>query len=160
MKKNLIIKYMAKKLANANKAAAEMKRVFGDECYLEMLSENLVSDLPPKFKSDMEKFLRKRFGFKKHKCVFMTPTVRQWVADLTGEFSEDDIYGVFVQRSGVSDELIRTKRYADNILNVPFVVDIVDMLEEATGKELKDRGYLTNDDAFAYADIAKFFATV
>lgn len=160
MRKNLIIKYVAKKLANVNEEAAEMKRVFGDEAYLEIVRGNLVSDLSPKFKAEMEAFLRKRFGLKEHKCVFTTPTVEQWIADLTGLFSEDDVYDVFVQHSGISDELIRTKTYGDNILNVPFVVDIVDMLEEATGKRLTDKGYLTWDDKYSYAEIAKFFAAV
>lgn len=160
MKRNLIINYMAKKFLTVSEVAVKTKEEFGDEGYLEIFRGNLVSDLPRDFMSDMEAFLRKRFGFKKHKCVFTAPTVRQWVADLTGEFSEDDVYDAFVQRSGVSDKDIRTKTYGDNLLNTPFVKDIVDLFEEATGKELRQRGYLTNDNSYAYADIAEFFTTV
>ena len=160
MKKNLIMKYVAKKLADVNEEAAEMKSVFGDEAYLEIVKGNLVSDLSPKFKADMEAFLRKRFGLKKHDCVFMKPTVAQWIADLTGQFSEEDVCDVFVQRSGITAEVFRTKTYGDNILNRPFLEDIVEMLEAATGKNLTDAGYLTWDDKYAYVDIAKFFAAV
>ena len=160
MKKNLIVKYVAQKLAKTSEAAAEMKRVFGNETYLEIIRTNLISDLPPEFRAEIESMLKKRFGIKPHKCAFMAPTVEQWIADLTGLFSEEDVYNVFAQSSGLAPEKFHNAKYGDNLIDRFFLEDIVEMLEASTGRRLTDVGYLTYNDGYTYAQIAKFFTTV
>lgn len=160
MKKSLIIKYVAKKLTQVEPALNETQKVFGNIAYLEIVKGSLVSELPPKFKAEIEALLRKRFNLKQHACVFSAEmTVEQWIADITGLFSEEDILAIFSQISGVPVDTFRKAAYGSNILNRPFLEDIVEMLEAATGRKLTDEGYLSYNDMYAYADIAKFFAT-
>lgn len=161
MKKALILKYVAKKLAKSDTTAAEIQRAFGNEAYLEIVKTSLISELPVSFKIKMEDFLRNRFALKKHRCVFYhEPTVEQWIADLTGQFSEDEVFAVFEQASGLSAEKFRTMTFKSNLLDRPFLEDIVEMLEDATGKKLIDTDYLLDNDNYPYAAIPKFFATV
>lgn len=160
MKKSLILKYVAHKLAKYDNVAAEMQRAFGKETYLEVVKSSLISELPVSFKIKMEVFLRNRFALKKHRCVFYSePTVEQWIADLTGQFSEDEVFAVFEQASGLSAEKFRTMTFKSNLLDRPFLEDIVEMLEDATGKKLVAADYLTDNDDYPYAAIPAFFAT-
>ena len=160
MKESLIMKYVAEKLTKFDPAMKRAKEELGAECFLEVVKGTVVTELNPKFKAAIETVLKRRFNLKDHKCVFFnTPTVEQWIADLTGLLSEEDVYTVFAQSSGLSEEIFKTKTFGDNVLNIPFVMDIVEMLEGATGKKLAEVGYLNGEDSYAYANIAKFFAT-
>jgi len=159
MKKNLIIKYIAKKLIQQRPDLKEARRVFGKEGYLELVRGSVISELSPEFRNEIETILRKRFNLKPHTCVFCNePTVEQWVADITGLFSEEDIYTVFSQNSGLPPEKIRISKYGDNIMDKNAIEEIVKLLEVSTGRKLEHIGYLRGDDDYTYKDIAKFFA--
>ena len=133
MKKKLILKYVAHKLAMIDEVAAEAKSSFSSEEYVSIVKGSLASELPPKFRLEIEDIIRKRFSLRRHESLFLKPTVEQWIADLTGQLSVNDVYSVFAQLSGLSADTFRTARYGDNILNRPFLEDIVEMLEAATG---------------------------
>ena len=102
MKKSLIMKYVAEKLTKFDSAMKRAKEELGAECFLEVVKGTVVTELDPKFKAAIETVLKRRFNLRFHKCVFFnTPTVEQWIADLTGLLSEEALLTTASNKKGL-----------------------------------------------------------
>ncbi len=161
MKKKLIIKYVGLKMAKLEPIVAEAKHVWDEQNYLNFVeSLDVHKDVDLALKCQIEAVLRKRFNLAAHKCVFYKPTIGQWISDLIGHFTEDDIFCVFSQASGLSLACFKEGTIGSNTLNRPFLEDLVELLEMATGKKLLRYGHLYHlPDSYSYAELAHFFAT-
>lgn len=159
MKKSLIIKYVGAKLAMQDARFAKAKATLTEQDYGALIESLKVSELKTSFKKEMEEKLRSRFGLEKHRSIFYKPSVSEWIADLTGILSVDDIITGFSQVSGIRPAVFRKAAIRDNILDRLFLEDLVEGLEIATGRTLLKDGYWCQDDNYTYMDIAKHFAT-
>ncbi len=148
-------------MAKLEPIVAEAKGALDEGEYIRFL-ENLDVDanIDSVLKCEIETLLRKRFNLVPHKCVFYKPTIGQWVSDLIGRFSVDDVYCVFTQASGLPLDYFKNGTIGDNFINRPFLEDLTELLEAATGKQLSRCGYLFHlPDSYSYAELAHFFAT-
>jgi len=159
-KRQIALKYVGLKLSEYDPAMAQAKAVQGEQNYLAWLGSMKVSHLKPDFKATLEALIRKRHGVKPHRCVFYNPTVKQWVTDLLCKYTQEDVLDVFAQASGLSKEAFRKGLFGKNLLTRPLIEDLVDLLEQATGKKLTDVGYKKDEDTYSYLRIAEFFANV
>ncbi len=160
MKKKLIIKYVGQKMAKLEPIVAEAKQIWDEKKYVEFVeSLDACKDVDLSLKRQIEVILRKRFDLVPHKCVFYKPTIGQWISDLIGRYTTDDILCAFSQASGLPVECFKEGTIGD-ILNRPFLEDLVELLEVATGRKLLKYGHLYHlSDSFTYAQLAAFFAT-
>ena len=104
-----------------------------------------------------------RFGLRSRPRLFKAPTLKQWVAEVIGVYSREDILNFISERSGFSSERIARETIDSNLLYENFVSDLVEEIEFATGKQLCDVNdidyplwYLYED--ITYGDIADFFS--
>ena len=117
-----------------------------------------ASEMPSSLKVELEIRLRRRFGLKRHKSIFYNPTVRQWLTDLTGTYHPEDILSAFNQATGLKPSLFIEANIGDTIINRLFLIDLVEILEEATGRQLlKDDSLDYLGDSFSYLEMADFF---
>jgi len=159
--KSLLLKYVAHKLAKLDERTAQVKKKLSEKEYLQMISEIKLFSLDPVFVTEIEATMRKRLKRKLHKCLFCQPTVGQWIADLTGELTVDEILEACSQVSGVDTEELKVSQIRHGSMNCWTFDYLVDLLEDSTGKELSERGwyhYLTPQST--YQELANFFATV
>ncbi|MBR2300306.1 MAG: hypothetical protein IJ870_07050 [Alphaproteobacteria bacterium] len=159
----MIVKYIGYKLALNEPLIAEAKKTWQEEEYLRFVAEcKALTELEPAFREEIEATLRKRFGLVAHKCIFYNPSVEQWVADVTGQLTEEDIMDALSQMSGVKKERLEKANIYDNTLFFPFVEDMVELFEGATGKHLlnKDGRLWHLPETYTYRELAQFFATI
>ncbi len=161
MKKKLIIKYVGLKLGKFEPIVAEAKSIFSETEYEDFVASiNVNKEMDSSLKHEIEAVLRKRFQLGAHKCIFYMPTVGQWIADLIGKLTKDDILEALCQASGMTLNDFKGKTFGSNVLNVPFLEDLIELFEGATGKKLLRYGHLYHlGDSYTYDELAEFFAT-
>ena len=153
-------KYVAIKMAFRDLNYKAAQKAMKEDVYLDYTMRASITEMPPILKTELEEALRRRFGLEEHKPVFMRPTVKQWISDIFGHYTAQDILAAMAQASGVASMILSTKTIDDATLNRPLLIDMVVGLENATGRKL-----LKNDDLahlpknYGYTDLAEFFAT-
>ena len=162
MKKKLIIRYVGLKLGKLEPIVEEAKRTFSEEEYEAFVSSiNVNHEVDPSLRSEIEAVLRKRFNLTAHKCVFCCPTVGQWIADLIGKFTKDDVFAAFSQVSSLPLADFEGQSIGSNLLDESVLEDLVESFETATGKKILRCGHLHHlGDVYTYDSLADFFATV
>jgi len=161
MKLSLIIKYIGYKLALGEPKLQQAKQDWGEEDYLRLIAQCRAAELDPAFKADIEATLRRRFNLHPHKGIFYDPSVEQWVKDVMGQLSKDDIFDSLCQMSGLKRSDFEKATIGNNVLNLPFLEDLVELFEGSTGKEMLRNGHLWHvSPKFSYDELAEFFATV
>lgn len=158
MNRKLIEKYVATKMAKRSGYFAHAKETLSEEHYRELVMSSKLSEMPRDLALELEERLRQRLGLKKHKSIFYKPTICQWLTDLMGSYRPEDILSALHQVTNCKpSELIRST-ISGTIINRPFLIDLVEMFEEATGKLLlKDDSLDYLGDSFTYRDMADFF---
>lgn len=151
---------MAKKIAMDSTAGGN--RNFDPEvvgldfyCYLQM-NEN-VSSFNKDFLALLKEKLQKRFGIKPHSHLFVNPTLGQWVTDITATWTKDDIFNIISERYNEEIDLF------DSVSSDSDMLDIIELLESATGKGLCEIKIFENPmtflDDITYNDLATHFAS-
>ena len=162
MNVSLILKYVGNKLAKKEPMIADAKKGWSEEDFLNFIAEcKALREFEPEFRADIEATLRKRFNLPAHKSIFYNPTAEQWIKDITGQLTEDDILDALSQMSGLSRSVFEKARLSDNTLYLPFIEDMVELFEGATGKKMLDEdGHLWDFlEKYSYRELAHFFAT-
>lgn len=159
MEKQSVLNFVGSKLAESDPAMAQAKAMQGDK-YLEWIGKMPLSTLKPALKASVEASVRYRLDLKPHKCAFYAPTINQWITDLLGRYTKDDVLEIFVQASGLNKKAFRTGTFGKNLMTRPLIEDLVEILEQATGRKLDDAGYKKDEDDYPYQRIATCFANV
>ena len=154
--------YVAKKFAMRDDLFAEaQKKMNGDE-YRRFVMSQKVADLPPRLIKDCERVICRKYKIKKPRYLFSHPTVRQWIFDLAKFYQADDLVDYFAQATGYPADRIRHKKIGSTVIDRPYLISLVEKLEEATGKSLlwpnssAPLAYLGDD--ITYEEIARYFS--
>lgn len=159
--------YICRKLRMKDGAFKDMyERLFSEgkaEQYrLEVLDTPLAL-LDPKMVAHFKDVIGRRYKLEQtRRLLFPRPTIRQWLFDLAGDYQPDDILDYFSQASGAKVSELRTSGIESTLLDRPFVIDLVDHLEEVTGKVLhnpKEKYYpLRYLGNVKFTDLADYFS--
>ena len=154
--------YVAKKFAMRDDLFAEaQKKMNGDE-YRRFVMSQKVADLPPRLIKDCERVICRKYKIQKPRYLFSHPTVRQWISDLAGDYQADDLLDFFAQATGSTVGRIRKATIGSTVIDRPYLISLVEKLEEATGKSLlwpnvdAPLAYLGDD--ITYEEIARYFS--
>ncbi len=160
MTRKLIYTYVAYKMAFNDKLFAAVKETTSKEHFIETAMEAPLAKISPELRKKLEELFVRRFGLSKHPSIFYKPrTVRQWLHDLFALYTTEDILTALSQHSGMREDLLKRSTIGQ-ILDRPFLIELVEKFEEATGKTLlagDDLSYL-DDDKYTYLQMAQFFA--
>lgn len=158
----LVERYICRKLQKTDEIYAFLAEHVGKQEFFSMVLDTKISDLSPEFLSWHRAVIERKFGLPKRRLLFPRPTVRQWIFDLAGEYQPEDVMDFFVQSSGASKAMLTKNNIESTVIDHPFLIDLVDRLEEATGKVLHDPRerdfplrYLGN---VSYLDLADYFS--
>jgi len=156
----LVEKYVAFKMAFRDLTFKAAKAAMKEDVYITYAMDAHISEMPPVLKTELEEHLRRRFGLKVHKPLFFKPTIRQWLKDLFAVYSAEDILLAISQSSGIRKDILEASTINDSTLNRPFLIDLVEDIEAATGRVLLRDGDLVHlGDGYDYIELARFFAT-
>lgn len=159
--------YICRKLrmcSAAFKAAYERLKEEGNvEQYRLAVLDTPLALLDPKMVASFKDVIGRRYQLDPtRRLLFPHPTIRQWLFDLAGEYQPDDIMDYLSQASGAKISELRTSGIESTLLDRPFVIDLVDHLEEVTGKVLQNPKekyyplrYLGN---VKFTDLADYFS--
>ena len=159
--------YICRKLRMCNaafKAAYERLKEEGNvEQYRLAVLDTPLALLDPKMVARFKDVIGRRYQLDStRRLLFPHPTIRQWLFDLAGEYQPDDIMDYLSQASGAKVSELRTSGIESTLLDRPFVIDLVDHLEEVTGKVLQNPKekyyplrYLGN---VKFTDLADYFS--
>lgn len=161
----LIKKYVARKAVKGIKDPVlreEMLKMTrgGDPSHVMDLHPGLMS---PELRCDIEKVIIKRYDLKPHPRLFSSPNIGQWIADITGVFTTDDVIAYFSQKTGVRASQLGKTKIGSQVVTRPYLISLVEKLEDVTGRTLTlpendtPLAYLGEDITFD--EIAKFFST-
>lgn len=160
MNTKLIEKYMAKKIAMDSTAGGNRSvdpEVVGLDFYRYLQMNEKVSSFNKDFLALYEQKLQKRFGIKPHPHLFVNPTLGQWVTDITATWSKDEIFNIISERAMYEIDLF------DAVSSDSDMLDIIELLEAATGKNLCEIKVFENPmtflDDITYNDLAIHFAS-
>lgn len=166
MNKSLIQTYVAYKVAFSDLLLAEAKRVMKKEDFIKKVMNMPLKEVNPDLISAMETTFRRRFLLNEKSYIFKKPTVAQWIKDVFGDYTPDDILTAFTQMTNLSEKAFRGAKLSDTLLDASYLLDIVENFERATGHfilaqdsyhpDLESLDYLGED--FTYEELARYFA--
>jgi hypothetical protein len=155
--------YVAKKVAARYPELNFARETMAKTDYQSMVLSIKAQDISPDVLSSIKSVLVKRFDLKEHQMLFRNPNLKQWVVDVLGVYTSEDILTFFSQRSGVSKERIASATIGDNLLDRNFLIFLVEHLESITGKFLCNDNdilhplmYLGDDTR--YTELCSFFS--
>lgn len=156
-------RYLCRKLQRADSLYGMIAESVGTQALFCTALNTRISRLDPEFIKWHRKVIERKFKLNPNrKLLFPAPTLRQWVFDLAGEYQPDDIMDFFSQSSGASIAMLRNSNIDDTVFARPFLIDLVEQLEAATGKMLNNPKemdfplrYLGN---VTYVDLADYFS--
>lgn len=156
-------RYLCRKLQRADSLFGMIAESVGKQALFCTALNTKISRLDPEFIKWHRKVIERKFKLNPNrKLLFPAPTLRQWVFDLAGEYQPDDIMDFFSQSSGASIAMLRNSSIDDTVFARPFLIDLVEQLEAATGKELTNPNepdfplrYLGN---VKFTDLADYFS--
>ena len=161
MKKSLVQKYVAYKAAQIDFLLAEAKKVMKPEQYVKEVMSMKLDQIPVPLQRFLEKTISKRMGKEYTGSIYFVPTVGQWVDEMFGDFSREDILSYLSQASGLKPRKVKKYTIGDHVFDRPFLIELTEQLEKATGKHLIKGGDLAwLGEAYTYLEYANFFATV
>ena len=159
MNTKLIEKYLAKKIAmnrNVGGNTTVDPDVVGMDFYRYMQMNEKATSFDKEFLSLHEKKLQQRFGINAHPHLFVNPTLGQWITDVTATWTADDIFNIVAERTLSEIDLY------DAVSSDIEMLDIIDLLEAATGKNLCGMKAFENPMTYlndiTYKDLAAYFA--
>jgi hypothetical protein len=138
---NIILteRYFCRKLRKEDNLFAIIATTMDEQKFTFTALNTKMSRLDPEFVKWHKRVIERKFGLNpKRKLLFPDPNVRQWIFDLAGEYQPDDLVDFFAQASGLSVKRLRRATIEDTLIDRPFLIDLVERLEEATGKTLSD----------------------
>jgi len=121
-----------------------------------------LSKMPLPIREHCQAMICRRYNLPVRECLFRHPTIGQWVADITGKYTAEDIMAFFAQETALSSEFLKTATIGGQTLTRPYLITLVEKLEDATGRQLTlpestaPLSYLGDDVTFY--EIAKYFA--
>lgn len=159
--------YICRKLRMKDGAFKDMyERLFSEgnvEQYRLAVLDTPLTLLNPELVAHFKDVIGRRYQLDPtRRLLFPHPTIRQWLFDLAGEYQPDDIMDYLSQASGAKVSELRTSGIESTLLDRPFVIDLVDHLEEVTGKVLhnpKEKYYpLRYLGNVKFTDLADYFS--
>ena len=163
MSVKLVKAYIAKKVAMRYPMFAFAKETMSKESYQSLVLSKKASYFSEEMLNGAKAAIVSRFNIKDHRKIFKNPTLAQWISDVLGNWSQQDIMAFFSERSGFSATKFENSTIGDTVLNRPFLISLVEELEDATGKILCNYAapdmplaYLGEDTT--YGEIASFFS--
>ena len=156
-------RYLCRKLQRADSLYGMIAESVGTQALFCTALNTRISEINPEFLKWHRKVIERKFKLNPNrKLLFPAPTLRQWVFDLAGEYQSEDIMDFFSQSSGASTAMLRKSNIEDTVFSRPFLIDLVEQLEAATGKMLNNPKemdfplrYLGN---VTYEDLADYFS--
>ncbi len=161
MKRFLVQKYVAFKMAQYDELCAEAKALKDPKAYVNMVMEMRLSEMNGALKKFLETTLCKRLEKKDHVSIYFNPTIGQWTDEFLGRYSTEDIFSALSQFSGLKPSLFMKATFGRNLLYSSLLIDIIETFEQATGKKLlKNDSFEHLGDDYSFMELAEFFATV
>ncbi len=159
----LIQTYVAKKVAMRYPEFKFAQETMAKVDYINMVLNKKANQFDAEMLKSAKAAIMSRYRIKEHPMIIKDPTLRQWISDVLGDYSQQDILNFFAERSGLDVQRISKATIGDQIIDIPFLETIIEELELITGKILVD-----NEDGFmcplacikdetTYAEIASFF---
>lgn len=163
MNEKLVRAYIAKKVAIRYESFAFAKETMSSEDYQELVLSKKASVFSAEMLKKAKAAIMSRFGIKEHKFLFKDPTLYQWITDVLGSWTLQDIMAFLSARSGFAVDRFEDATIGDTVFNRPFLITLVEELEDATGKVLcnyadPDRPLAYLGEDITYAEIASFFS--
>lgn len=165
MHMNVILteKYICRKLRMTDDLYGIMAERVGKQAFFSAVLDSKIAKLDPEFIKWHQHVIERRYKLNpKRKLLFPKPTVRQWIMDLAGDYQPDDMLEFFAQSSGISVAVLQKANIESTVLDRPFLIDLVDKLEAATGKSLnnmKENDFpLRYLGDVKYTDLADYFS--
>ena len=159
----LVEAYIAKKVTMGNQELGFAHETMAKDEYRAFVMNKKAEEFDKEVLNKAKAVIINRFGLLSRPRLFRAPTLKQWVAEVMGAYSREDILNFISERSGFSSERIAGETIGSNLLYVDFVSNLIEELEFATGKQLCDANnidhplwYLYED--ITYGDIADFFS--
>lgn len=155
--------YVAKKVAMRYPEFKFAQETMAKASYLNMVLNKKANQFDSEMLKSAKAAIMSRYRIKEHPMIFTDPTLRQWISDVLGNYSQQDILNFFAEKSGLNVQRIAKATIGDGIINIPFLETIIEELELVTGKMLLDNedsflyplAYI--DDEITYSEIASFF---
>lgn len=169
MNVKLVQAYIAKRVTMRHPELAFARENMNRDEYHQMVLEKEIGYFDPKVLDEVKKIIMHRFSIKEHCLMFQSPTLRQWITDITRTWKKEDILLYIAKFSYLDiDQLKITPIGNYNIFCNPFVsfIDIMIGLENITGKKLghwqlnspKKHPYSHLDEDITYDEIAEYFS--
>lgn len=137
----------------------ELKKAASDEM-TDKVMEMPLEVLPRDLRRFMQKKIEERYNLPKRPRLFRKPTVGQWIANVTGIYSADDLLAYFEQETGMSNEKMATEKVGGQTVTKPFVIELIEKLEKATGYDLidGDDAKFARLDSVTFSNLATYFS--
>ena len=156
--------YVAKKVAMRYPEFQFAQETMAKADYLNIVLNKKANQFDAEMLKSAKAAIMSRYRIKEHSAIFKNPTLRQWISDVLGSYSQLDIQNFFAERSGLGVQKISEATIGDGTLDVPFLETLIEELEFATGKVLLDDedvflsplAYL--DEGITYEEVANFFS--
>lgn len=164
MNEKLVRAYVAKKVALRYESFAFAKETMSSEDYQNLVLSKKANVFSVEMLKSAKAAIMSRFNIKEHKMLFKNPTLYQWIKDVLGIWEKQEILAFFSERSGFSVPNFKDSTIGDTVLDRPFLISLVEELEDATGKQLcnlnqPDRPLEYLGEDITYEEIADFFST-
>ncbi len=120
-----------------------------------------LGKMPLPLQEHCQAMICRRYNLPARKCLYRHPTIGQWVDGITGRYTPEDIMAFFAQETALSPEFLKTATIGGQTVTRPYLITLVEMLEDATGRQLTlpessaPLSYLGDDVTFY--EIAKYF---
>ena len=162
MKLELIQAYIAKKVAIRYQEFAFARATMSLADYHALVMNKKAKTFDAEFLENLKNIITHRYKIKEHKTMFKNPTLSQWISDITGTWQQHDVLAFFAERSGISTERLKKSNTGDCTLYRGLFIDLVEELENITGKTLGDNSdsidpYAYLGDDILYTEISSFF---
>lgn len=160
---HLVKLYIATKLAECDAVLAEAKEKMSKQNFVDLAMVQPMRFFPEEVIESIEKAVMSKYGIKKHRYLFRNPTIGQHFAEITGQYTVDDVMTFFLQDVGYSSRAYLEKvQIGSQAITRPALIWMVGNLEDATGKELSmpnsDAPLAYLGDTITLKDIAEWFA--
>lgn len=162
MDKKIVKRYVAFKLAMQDQALAEARKTMSSDNFLEVVMRQMVSAYPSKVVRFCQEKIMQRYHLKPHKHLFKNPSIAQFISEITGEYTTQDIMMFFRQETGLSVNYLAQATIGGQVITRPALIWMIECLEAATGRQLtmldSDAPLAYLGDSITLFEIAKYFA--
>lgn len=157
MNEKLVRAYIAHKAAKCYESFAFAKATMSSDAYQHLVLSREASEFPEDMLQNAKTVIMNRFNIKEHNALFNNPTLYQWIKDVLGTWTPNDIFDIISEKFHEEIDLF------DFVSSESEMLDIIELLEKATGKSLCDIKMLENPMTFlgdiTYNDLAIHFAS-